>query len=288
METRELTVLELRNLGPQIRHLRFERGMSQGRLAGACGLSQAQVSLFESGRRLPSLDQFIRIARALDVPLEELLRDGARSKAELKDLAVELRRLGAVDLWVADTVVPAAARRPEEVIALAVSGVRPDPRVIETIPALLSWNAIDPSMLKLYAKTTKTTYRLAWLADVALAIDRRKGFPGGCRRQPLERFLKMVRLPPNGSPCDDLGMPVPAPSTSPIWRRWKIGAGMTLDDFTDRSRTLADVRERIPLEGIRAAKANVIDSVGRDSTSEIVRKSSRRARDLQKEQPDGR
>jgi transcriptional regulator with XRE-family HTH domain len=216
--------------------------MSQGELAGACGVSQAQISLFETGRRLPSLEQFLQIARALDSPLEALL-SGNDPKDGLKDLAVELRRLGAVDLWVADSIVPAAARDPEEVIALAVSGPNPDPRVVEAVPALLGWNHIDPLMLRALGMKTETTYRLAWLADVALTIDRRMSFPGGFRRPPLELFLKGLPLPPRESPCDDLGMLAKKPPTSPVWRRWKISAGMTLDDFAERARTLATMRE---------------------------------------------
>jgi transcriptional regulator with XRE-family HTH domain len=244
METRALDMPELRGLGRRLRRLRRERGMSQGRLAGACGVSQAQISLFESGRRLPSLEQLLGIARALDTPLEELFHDDGRAASGLGRLAVELRRLGAWDLWVSDAVVPAAARRPEEVIALAVSGPRPDPRVVATLPALLSWNEIDASMLKIHGRMTRTTYRLAWLADVALAVDRRTSFPGGCRRASLARFLKRTPLPREDSPCDDLGMPSPSPlpSLSPIWRRWKISAGMTLEDFAGRARELAALR----------------------------------------------
>ena len=245
-----LELPELRNLDKNILRIRLNRGLSQNRLAQDCGLSQAQVSLFESGRRLPSLDQFIRIARALDVPLQVLLGGTDCSDRELKHLAVELRGLGAVDLWVADTVVPAAARRAEEVIALAVSGARPDPRVVETIPALLSWNLSNPSALKLYGSMTKTIYRLAWLADVALAIDRQQYFPGGCCIPHLERFLKMVRVPPKESPYDDLGMPEEGAPKSPIWRRWKISAGMTLDDFTRRALALATMRD----SGIKSAE----------------------------------
>src|SRR5947207_11652544 len=169
MEADWLDLPELRNLGTNLLLLRLERGLSQGRLARECKLSQAQVSLFEAGRRLPSLDQFVRLARALDVPLQRLLSGFDRPGVALKDLAVELRQLGATDLWVADAAVPGAARRPEEVIALAVSGSSPDPRVVETLPALLSWNEINPLILKAHGIATKTNYRLAWLADVALA-----------------------------------------------------------------------------------------------------------------------
>jgi hypothetical protein len=140
---------------------------------------------------------------------------------------------------VADSAVPGAARRPEEVIALAVSGRSPDPRVVEAIPALLSWNRISPGLLRAHGRAKKTTYRLAWLADVALTIDRQKGFPGGCRREPLERLLKAIGLPPESVAWDDLGRPEEGLPRSPVWRRWKISYGAKVEDFHRRAQRLA-------------------------------------------------
>lgn len=237
----ESALPELRDLGTNLSLARLERGFSQSGLASASGLSQAQVSLFEAGRRLPSLEQFVRLARVLDVPLQKLVSGRDRPGTELRDLAVELRRLGAGDLWVAEAAVPGAARRPEEVIALAVSGLHPDPRVVEALPALLSWNKINPVILRAHGIATKTTYRLTWLADIALAVERRQGFPEGCRRGALERFVRSVRLPPRGTPWDDLGRPADRPPTSPVWRRWKIRYGAELEDFTRRALALAQI-----------------------------------------------
>jgi transcriptional regulator with XRE-family HTH domain len=238
-----LDLPELKSFGANLLRARLDRGYSQGRLARECKLGQAQVSLFEMGRRLPSLDQFVRLARALGVPFQRLTGGSEQPGIELKDLAVELRLLGAADIWVLDATVPGAARRPEEVIALAATGRNPDPRVVETLPALLSWNEINPTVLRANGIVTKTTYRLAWLADIALTIDRQKGFPGGCRRGPLERFLKTVKLPPEGTEWDDLGRPSKGHPASPIWRRWKVSYGATSDDFKRRATELAAVRE---------------------------------------------
>ncbi len=238
-----LDLPELQNFGDNLLRARLDRGFSQGRLARECKLGQAQISLFEGGRRLPSLDQFLRLAHALDIPLQRLTGGSDQPGVELKDLAVELRLLGAVDIWVLDAAVPGAARRSEEVIALAVSGRSPDPRVVETIPSLLSWNVINSTILRAYGSVTKTTHRLAWLADIALTIDRQKGFPGGCRRGPLERFLKAVKLPTENAGWDDLGRPSGDQSTSPVWKRWKVSYGATIDDFKRRATELASLRE---------------------------------------------
>lgn len=243
MEAAWLKLPELRTLAGNLVLTRLERGLSQGKLARECGLSQVQVSLFESGRRLPSLDQFVRLARALDVPLQRLISGADRPGKSLKDLAVELRRLGAVDLWVAEAAVPGAARRPEEVIALVLSGENPDSRVVETVPALLSWNEINPAILRAHGTATKTLHRLAWLADVALAIDRQKGFPGGCRRAALLRFLKAVKLPLKTAAWDDLGRSAGDKPTSPIWRRWKISYEASITDFERRAEELTSARK---------------------------------------------
>lgn len=268
MDTDWQDLPELRGLGVHLLRARLERGYSQGRLARECKLSQAQVSLFEAGRRLPSLDQFVRLARALGVPLQCLLTGTSRPGVELKDLAVELRLLGAVDLWVLDVGVPGAARRAEEVIALAASGHSPDARVVETLPALLSWNAIHPAVLRGHGIATKTTNRLAWLADVALTIDQKRGFPGGCRREPLERFLKVVKLPPAGNAWDDLGRPGEIPPASPVWRRWKVSYGATAEDFERRARELVAYREA--LKGQPGPGGVRTRATGRPSTGNTV------------------
>jgi transcriptional regulator with XRE-family HTH domain len=232
---------ELENLGTNLRLARLDRGLSQGQVARESKLTQAQVSLFEAGRRLPSLDQFVRLARTLDVPIQKLLTGKDRPGIGLKDLAVELRRLGAVDLWVADAIVPGAARRPEEVIALAASGSHPDPRVVETLPTLLSWNALSPPLLRAYGVATRTKHRLAWLADVALTIDRQKGFPGGCQRERLEQFLRTVGSPGREG-WDGLGSPAETPPRFPAWRRWRISYAATPEQFEERARELSKGR----------------------------------------------
>ena len=149
------------------------------------------------GQRRPTLDQCIRIAKALEVPIQRLIGGSDRPGTELREIAIELRHLGMVDLWVKDAVVPGAFRRAEEVIALAVAGHEPEPRLVEAIPAVLAWNPIDPILLRAYGLTMRprTARRLAWLADVALAIDRRGGFPGGCRKEPLARLVRIIRAP---------------------------------------------------------------------------------------------
>ncbi len=127
-------------------------------------------------------------------------------------------------------------------ISLAASGSNPNPRVIETVPVLLSWNEINPALLRAFAVRTKAVYRLAWLADVALSIERQKGFPGGCRKEPLERFIKIVK-PPKTRAWDDLGVPSASSPKYPVWKRWRINYPVTPAQFEGRARALAELRQ---------------------------------------------
>ena len=238
---------ELPHLGSYLVAARLERGLSQAELAARCDLSQAQVSYFELGRRRPTLDQLVRIARSLDVSIEKLIAGSDRPGDGLRDIAIELRHLGLVNLWVDDPIVPGAFRRPEEVIAKAVSGHEPDPRILEAIPAALAWNRINPVLLRAYGLTTRprVTRRLAWLADIALAIDRRGGFPGGCRKETLARFTRMIPAPPARSDdWDSLGRPMASTPPSPIWKRWRINYDADLAKFERRARHLDELREK--------------------------------------------
>src|SRR4051812_41280173 len=114
-----------------VRRERERLGWTQRGLAERSGLSQSDLSRIEAGTRTLSLDEAERLAGLFDVPLQFFLTGDARPGTRLADLAVELRALGVVDLLVPEARVPGAFRPPEEVVALAVSGERPDPRVVE-------------------------------------------------------------------------------------------------------------------------------------------------------------
>jgi len=63
----------IQGLGPAVRRLRRERGLTLQELAGEIGTSVAHLSRLESGGRRPSLEGLLRIATALRVELDELL-----------------------------------------------------------------------------------------------------------------------------------------------------------------------------------------------------------------------
>lgn len=64
----------LRALGKRVRILRLTREMTQGELAAAAGLSRNFVSLIEHGSHGIDVVRLLRLAAALGIPLDELLR----------------------------------------------------------------------------------------------------------------------------------------------------------------------------------------------------------------------
>jgi transcriptional regulator with XRE-family HTH domain len=61
-------------MGTKIRKLRKAKGMSQADLAKRARLTRVYVTRLEAGRQDPSLSTINAIARALSVPVGELLR----------------------------------------------------------------------------------------------------------------------------------------------------------------------------------------------------------------------
>lgn len=63
-----------RAIGDQIRAARREAGLSQEKLAELAGMDRQAINRIEQGHQSPLVDNLIRIADALDVPLSELVR----------------------------------------------------------------------------------------------------------------------------------------------------------------------------------------------------------------------
>src|SRR5439155_26856555 len=122
--------LELAGIARRLANARLRRGLTQAELADRCPLKRQQVNYFETGARMPSLEQLLRIARALDLPLQWFLSGSDRPGSGVRDIALELWNLGLSDLWVESPRVPGAFRRPEEVLALAVAGAEPEARIV--------------------------------------------------------------------------------------------------------------------------------------------------------------
>ncbi|MGW5425424.1 helix-turn-helix domain-containing protein [Streptomyces sp. NPDC003943] len=63
----------LGEVGPRLRRIRRERGATLAELSASTGISVSTLSRLESGRRRPSLELLLPIARAHQVPLDELV-----------------------------------------------------------------------------------------------------------------------------------------------------------------------------------------------------------------------
>ena len=64
---------EKQSLGSNIRAERMRRGISQRQLALMTGTSRSYLWKLETGRADVGLDVLLRVARALDVPVRELV-----------------------------------------------------------------------------------------------------------------------------------------------------------------------------------------------------------------------
>ena len=65
----------LYNVGQRIREIRIRKGISQTELALTMGTTKTAVSYWENGERALRLDNFFKLARALDVPAAMFLKE---------------------------------------------------------------------------------------------------------------------------------------------------------------------------------------------------------------------
>ena len=61
----------------RIRELRSERGLTQGALATAVGVSRQTINSIETGRYVPSLPLALALGRFFATPVEEMFDDEA-------------------------------------------------------------------------------------------------------------------------------------------------------------------------------------------------------------------
>jgi len=84
-------------LGDRVRELRKEHGWSQGELGERIGTDAGRISRYEGGRITPSLEALVRLADALGVTADYLVREDApRQNLDGHDLGSLGSRLAAV------------------------------------------------------------------------------------------------------------------------------------------------------------------------------------------------
>lgn len=221
-------------IGANLNAARSYAKLTQAALARRTGISRTQIVKMEAGQTIPQLDEAVLLADTLHIPIQQFLSGKTRPAANLKGIAHELYELGIRDLVVSDAAVPGAFRRPEQVICLALRGDRPEIRILEAMPYVLSRHRLNVKLTlafaDLYDPRVKT--RIAWLSDVTLTIARKGTLSVAPDvEQSLERITASVKKP---KVPDGLGHPSEGP-LSPVWRRWNITYAGTLKSFAERS-----------------------------------------------------
>ncbi|ARQ69148.1 helix-turn-helix domain-containing protein [Streptomyces marincola] len=79
-------------VGPRLRALRRDRGLTLADLAASTGVSESSLSRLESGQRRPSLELLLPLARIYDVPLDDLV--GAPRTGDPRIHLKPIRRFG--------------------------------------------------------------------------------------------------------------------------------------------------------------------------------------------------
>jgi transcriptional regulator with XRE-family HTH domain len=112
----------LDQVGPRLKRVRTQRGVTLTSLAASTGISKSTLSRLETGQRRPSLELLLPLAQAYHVPLDDLVGapEVGDPRIRLKPRRVKGR-----------TVIP-LTRQPGGVqawkIVIPTSKVKPDPR----------------------------------------------------------------------------------------------------------------------------------------------------------------
>lgn len=73
MRPKVIVHMALKIFSNRLKQLRKERGLSQTDLAQRCNLNLSDISRYERGTVSPSLENFVKLAQALEVSSDELL-----------------------------------------------------------------------------------------------------------------------------------------------------------------------------------------------------------------------
>jgi transcriptional regulator with XRE-family HTH domain len=222
-----------RLLGAYLRNARKAAGFSQSALAVAARVSRIQVVRAEQGRYILDLDEAVRIAEVLKTPLERFTTGHWRPGSDLRGIALELFHLGIRDLEVSAPHVPGAFRSGEQVLAAALKGDQPEPRVVEAIPLILALRKLNVPLTVAFADSydSRIRTRLAWLSDITLTLSQLSTFPTEVKWEAqLKEFLRAGMKRPEP---DSLGHPREGVLPR-LWAKWNITYAGDLKDFERR------------------------------------------------------
>jgi transcriptional regulator with XRE-family HTH domain len=224
--------------GANLSRARKSIGLTQAALAHSANLTRFRVTRMEAGQYLPRLDEIVRLAAALKAPLEWFFSGRWMPTQNLQGIAYELNHLGIRDLEVSEAAIPGSFRYGEEILVLALTGDRPEPRIVEAIPFVLAIREFKPSLTAAFVELhdPRVQTRLAWLSDIALILSRQSGFPAMKKPSQLRAFIQRGQ---KSEEPDSLGHPSDKP-TPPAWRRWNVTYSGTIQGFQARSLELSE------------------------------------------------
>jgi transcriptional regulator with XRE-family HTH domain len=221
------------SFGANLRNARLGAGLSQSQLAKAARVPRHRLIRVEQDNSVLNLAEATQIATVLKMPLQRLATGLWGSGSDLGSIAFELYHLGIRDLEVSAPRVPGAFRVAEQVVALALRGDQPEPRVIEAIPFVLARKKLQVSLTIAFAARydQRIRTRLAWLSDITITLAKLSRFPIQIMNpEQLRRFVQRGVRP---SHPDSLGHPCENKSP-PIWERWNITYAGDMSDFMRR------------------------------------------------------
>ena len=73
------------NVGHRLRNLREEKKLSQGDIEKRTGLLRCYISRVENGHTVPAVETLEKMARALEMPLYQLMYDGDKPPSALSN-----------------------------------------------------------------------------------------------------------------------------------------------------------------------------------------------------------
>ncbi|HEY0880456.1 MAG TPA: helix-turn-helix domain-containing protein, partial [Archangium sp.] len=100
-------MLDSLTVGRRIRQLRTDRGLTLDDLGAALGRAASQVSVIENGKRELKLGELQKLARALQVSVDELLSPEPPSKRAALEIALERIQRGPLYASLGLPAVPA-------------------------------------------------------------------------------------------------------------------------------------------------------------------------------------
>jgi transcriptional regulator with XRE-family HTH domain len=209
-------------------------GISQTALAKTARVARLRIVRAEKGNSILTLDEAMRVAGVLKVPLQRLVDGSWEAGSDLRGIAAELYHLGIRDLEIANAHVPGAFRTHEQIVAAALKGDEPEPRVVEAMPSILARRKLNVPLTVAFADfyDPRVRRRLAWLSDVTLILRNLADFPVEVKWEP--QLVEFVRAGGKAVEPDSLGHPGEG-SLPRTWEKWKITYAGTLSDFMQRT-----------------------------------------------------